>query len=117
VYEHGALRHPTQLYSAAGALATLAVLIALERRRVLPENGIFYVQGALMCAFRFAVDFVRDVPTIAFGLTTAQLAALAGFAFFAWRFARLAATMRGRRPRGVAVAPFEGAPVRPLSAA
>jgi len=89
VYEHGALRHPTQLYSSAGAALTLLVIVFLERRRVLPENGIFYVQGALMCAFRFAVDFARDVSPLAFGLTTAQCAALLGFAFFAWRFAVL----------------------------
>jgi phosphatidylglycerol:prolipoprotein diacylglycerol transferase len=90
VFEHGALRHPTQLYASAGAIFTLAILIALERRRTLPENGIFYVQGMMMCGFRFALDFVRDVPTLAFGLTTAQLAAAAGLAFFATRFVLLA---------------------------
>ncbi|MBD5603768.1 MAG: prolipoprotein diacylglyceryl transferase [Candidatus Eremiobacteraeota bacterium] len=89
VYEHGALRHPTQLYSAAAAALTLLVLVVLERRGTLAENGIFYVQGALMCAFRFAVDFARDVPVLAGGLTTAQFAAALGFAFFAWRFAVL----------------------------
>jgi prolipoprotein diacylglyceryltransferase len=86
VYEHGALRHPTQLYSSAGAVLTLVVLVLLERRRALPENGIFYVQGALMCAFRFAVDFARDVSPLAFGFTTAQCAAALGFGFFVWRF-------------------------------
>ena len=86
VYEHGAMRHPTQLYASAGAIVTLAILVALERRRALPENGIFYVQGMLMCGFRFALDFAREVPTVAFGLTTAQLAAAVGLAFFATRF-------------------------------
>jgi phosphatidylglycerol:prolipoprotein diacylglycerol transferase len=86
VYEHGAMRHPTQLYASAGAIVTLAILVALERRRALPENGIFYVQGMLMCGFRFALDFAREVPTVAFGLTTAQLAAAAGLVFFATRF-------------------------------
>jgi phosphatidylglycerol:prolipoprotein diacylglycerol transferase len=90
VFEHGALRHPTQLYASAGAIFTLAILVALERRRTLPENGIFYVQGTIMCGFRLALDFVRDVPTLAFGLTTAQLAAAAGLAFFATRFVLLA---------------------------
>jgi phosphatidylglycerol:prolipoprotein diacylglycerol transferase len=90
VYEHGALRHPTQLYASAGAIATLVVLVVVERRRTLPENGIFYVQGMSMCGFRFALDFVRDVPTVAFGLTTAQLFAAAGLAFFATRFVLLA---------------------------
>ncbi len=89
VYDHGALRHPTQLYSSAGAALTLVVLVLLERRRVLPENGIFYVQGALMCAFRFAVDFAREVPVLAFGMTTAQCVALLGCVFFVWRFVLL----------------------------
>jgi hypothetical protein len=43
-----------------------------------------------MCGFRFALDFVREVPTVAFDLTTAQLAAAAGLAFFATRFVLLA---------------------------
>jgi len=102
VYEHGALRHPTQLYSAAGAALTLCLLVVLERRGTLPENGLFYVQGTLMCAFRFAVDFARDVPVTAFGLTTAQCAALLGCAFFAWRFARLMSRTRAAAPAGVA---------------
>ena len=96
VYEHGAMRHPTQIYSALGAAATLAILVALERRHALPENGIFYVQGVLMCSFRFAIDFVRDVAVLPIGMTATQLAALIGLSFFAWRFVVL---MRGERAR------------------
>src|ERR1700693_5511408 len=58
VHDHDELRHPTQLYMSAGAALTFAVLIALERRRILPENGLFYVQIALFCALRFSVEFV-----------------------------------------------------------
>jgi phosphatidylglycerol:prolipoprotein diacylglycerol transferase len=89
VYDHGAWRHPTQLYSALAAAATLGVLVVVERRRALPENGLFYVQGVLLCTSRFAIDFVRDVPVVIAGLTTAQLACAAGVTFFGWRLIRL----------------------------
>ncbi len=84
VHDHGAARHPTQLYSALAALATLGIIVWLDRRRTLPDNAIFFVQGALFCALRFAIEFYRDVPSYA-GLTLAQYACVAGFAFFAWR--------------------------------
>lgn len=88
VHDHGALRHPTQLYSALAALATLALIGLLERRHALPENGIFYVQGALFCALRFAVEFYRDVPAYG-GFSVAQYACVAGFAFFVWKLRAL----------------------------
>jgi phosphatidylglycerol:prolipoprotein diacylglycerol transferase len=90
VEDHGAFRHPTQLYSALAALATLAVIAWLERRGALPANGIFYVQGALLCAFRFAIEFYRDVPEYGL-LTLAQYACVAGFVYFAWRLRALVA--------------------------
>jgi phosphatidylglycerol:prolipoprotein diacylglycerol transferase len=92
VHDHGALRHPTQLYSALAALATLTLIAWLERRRALPENGIFYMQGALFCALRFGVEFYRDVPAYG-GFSLAQYACVAGFAFFAWK---LRALLRSR---------------------
>jgi phosphatidylglycerol:prolipoprotein diacylglycerol transferase len=91
VYDHGALRHPTQLYSSLAAALTLALLVYLERKRVLPENGLFYVQIAFLCALRFPIEYARDVPAFAFGLTTVQIACVFGFAIFTWRLARLLA--------------------------
>ena len=88
VYDHGAPRHPTQLYSALAALATLGVFALLERRGSLPPNGIFFTQGALFCALRFAVEFYRDVPAYG-GFSVAQYACVAGFAFFAWKLRAL----------------------------
>jgi phosphatidylglycerol:prolipoprotein diacylglycerol transferase len=89
VYDHGAWRHPTQLYLALAAGLTFAVLVWLERKAALPENGLFAVQGLLLCGFRFSIEFYRDVPATVFGLTTAQLACLAGLVVFATVFARL----------------------------
>lgn len=98
VHDHGAWRHPAQLYLSAAASLTFAVLIFLERRRTLPENGLFYVQGALFCAARFAADFFRDVPVGPAGLTTAQFACLAGFALFSFLLVRLLVRTEARMP-------------------
>jgi phosphatidylglycerol:prolipoprotein diacylglycerol transferase len=92
VYDRGEWRHPTQLYASAAAALTLVVLLVLERRRALPENGLLYVQGTMLCAFRFAIDAARQVAPVAWGLTAAQLACLAGLAFFGFRLARMLAS-------------------------
>jgi phosphatidylglycerol:prolipoprotein diacylglycerol transferase len=91
VYDHGALRHPTQLYSGVAAALTFALLVYLERKRVLPENGLLYLQIAVLCALRFPIEFVREVPSTVLGLTTVQVACIGGFGFFAWRLRRLLA--------------------------
>ena len=84
VVDHGAPRHPTQLYSSLAAFATLAIIAWADRRATLPDNTIFYLQGALFCALRFVVEFYRDVPSLG-AFTLAQYACVAGFAFFVWR--------------------------------
>ncbi|HEX3550629.1 MAG TPA: prolipoprotein diacylglyceryl transferase family protein [Candidatus Elarobacter sp.] len=84
VHDHGELRHPTQLYSSLAAFATLGIIVWADRRRALPDNAIFYLQGALFCALRFVIEFYRDVPSYG-TLTLAQYACVAGFAFFAYR--------------------------------
>ena len=73
VHDHDALRHPTQLYSSGAAALTFALLVFLERKRVLPENGLLYVQIALFCAFRFGIEFAREGDVAAAGLTLAQI--------------------------------------------
>jgi prolipoprotein diacylglyceryltransferase len=69
----------------AGAALTFAILIALERKRILPENGLFYVQIAMFCALRFAVEFVRAGDVTAAGLTLAQLGCIAGITYALWK--------------------------------
>jgi phosphatidylglycerol---prolipoprotein diacylglyceryl transferase len=88
VHEHGALRHPTQLYLAFGAALCFALLLTIERRFKLPENGLFYAGGMLFCIDRFAVEFFREGTTTQLGLTLAQAGCTLGFAFFAWKLAR-----------------------------
>jgi phosphatidylglycerol:prolipoprotein diacylglycerol transferase len=94
VEDNGAFRHPTQIYASLAAAATLAILLVLERRARLPENALFYIQGSLLCASRFVIEFYRE-PSRGIGpLTFAQWACLAGLIFFIYRFARLMAPAR-----------------------
>ena len=98
IWQHGAHRHPTQIYLSISAALILAVLLRFERSRP-PENALFFLQGILFCLSRFVIEFYRDVPPAAAGLSAAQWACLAGFAFFAIGFARL---MRRHEPQIVA---------------
>ncbi|HEY1869015.1 MAG TPA: prolipoprotein diacylglyceryl transferase family protein, partial [Candidatus Cybelea sp.] len=52
VHDHGAWRHPAQLYLSLASVMTFAILTAIERRRILPENGLFYLGGVLFCIDR-----------------------------------------------------------------
>ena len=58
VHDHGLWRHPAQLYLSVAAAACFMALLAIERMRFLPENGLFYLGGALFCADRFIVESV-----------------------------------------------------------
>jgi phosphatidylglycerol:prolipoprotein diacylglycerol transferase len=99
VHDHGAWRHPTQLYLAAAAGCVLVLLLALDRYR-LPENALFYIQGVLFCALRLAIEFYRDGAPAFGGLTLAQWACIAGLGFFGWRLAGTVSPLLAR-PIGV----------------
>ena len=76
VWQHGALRHPTQLYSAAFCLALFGVVWSL-RRRPWPEGQLF----SLCAVGRFALEFWREPPPGSGALTLAQWACLAALAW------------------------------------
>jgi phosphatidylglycerol---prolipoprotein diacylglyceryl transferase len=106
VWQHGAFRHPTQLYLSAAGVAILAALWRFERASP-PENGLFFLQGLLYCAARFAIEFFRETHAVGLGLSAAQWACLAGLAFFAlklWRLLRRERTFHAElsqlRPAG-----------------
>ena len=88
VWQHGAWRHPTQLYLSGANALILVALWRFDRTRP-PENGLWYLQGVLYCAARFLIEFFREGPPPVWGLTGAQWACLAGLAFFGVRLARL----------------------------
>jgi phosphatidylglycerol:prolipoprotein diacylglycerol transferase len=99
VHNHGELRHPTQLYLSLAALVTLGILLALERRRSLSESGLFYVQGALFCAFRLAIQPFREAS--AFDANAVYVACAIGLVFFGVKMWSLA----GARARTLAMSP------------
>ena len=84
VWQMGAPRHPTQIYLSVVCVLLLVALWRFARSHP-PENGLFFLHGALYCAARFVVEFFRETQPAAAGLSTAQWACLAGFAFFAVR--------------------------------
>ena len=84
VWQHGAWRHPTQLYLSAACVLILAAMWRVSRSNP-PEDALFCVDGALYCAARFTIEFYRVSPPIGGGLTVAQWACLAGFGFFVTR--------------------------------
>ncbi len=94
VHQHGANRYPTQAFMSLSSAAIFLVLVVLEKRRVLPENGLFFVQGLLACAARFGIEFYRTASPVAIGLTAAQWVCLAGAVFFAAMLMRMTSKMR-----------------------
>ena len=89
VWQHGAWRHPTQIYDSLACLLILGALVALERTGP-RENALFYLQGLLYCVARFVIEFYRWHPAPPpDGLTVAQWACCAGGLFFAVQLARL----------------------------
>ncbi len=103
VHDHGADRHPAQLYLALAAGICFFVLLAVERRGMLPENGLFYLGGILFCVDRFVVEFFRDVAPATLGITLAQAACIAGIIYFTVKLARLLQT-----PQVARLAPARG---------
>lgn len=97
VHDHGAWRHPSQLYLAVAAAIAFGALLTIERRRILPENGLFYLGGTLLCIDRFVVEFFRYGGQAVFGLTLAQWASSIGIVFFAWKLMQLSPPARGSR--------------------
>lgn len=87
VWQHGAYRHPTQIYLSIAALTILLVLLWVERTSP-PENAIFYLQGICYCLARFGIEFYREGPRSLGNITIAQWACLCGLLFFGVQFIR-----------------------------
>jgi len=73
--------HPSFLYESAFLVAASALLLNLTRRPALParwmrEGDLFKLFLLSYAVFRFAVEFVRGNPVMAFGLSGSQLMVL-----------------------------------------
>ena len=88
VWQHGAFRHPSQIYLSLACLVVLVILLMFDRLHP-PDNGLFFLQGLLYCLARFVVEFVREGPRAVAGMTAAQWACAAGFLFFGPKLAQL----------------------------
>lgn len=71
VFQHGAPRHPAQLYAAAVALATFGALLAL-RDRMPREGDLFRLYLVLFGTSRFGLEFLRERSVAFGGLSMAQ---------------------------------------------
>lgn len=71
VYQHGAWRQPTQLYSAATAALIFGVMLTLRDR--LPREGDLFKAYLLLYGLsRFAIEFLRERSLAFGGLSLAQ---------------------------------------------
>ena len=73
-YPPGVYVHPTPIYETILYFLTFAILWR-TRREPHRDGTIFAMYLVLSATFRFAVEFLRVEPVIAFGLTSAQLMA------------------------------------------
>jgi len=71
VYQHGAWRHPTQLYSAVTAVALFGALSAV-RKRLTREGDLFLLYLAGFGISRFMLEFVRWRESVILGLSPMQ---------------------------------------------
>jgi phosphatidylglycerol:prolipoprotein diacylglycerol transferase len=79
VYQHGAYRHPAQLYTAVVAASIFGVLLWVDRRASGQSPTAPYRQGdlfrlylLLFGATRFLLEFVRENNTFWLGMTPMQ---------------------------------------------
>jgi len=82
------LVHPTPLYDSAFNLLWFAALIALRDHPRMQNGNLLKLGLGGYAVFRFAVEFVRNNPVLAWGLTGQQFACLALLALLAWYYGR-----------------------------
>ena len=75
IYQHGAWRHPTQLYSSAAA-ALIFAIIWFSRGQLKREGESFRLYLLLYGASRFAIEFARDRSFVWNNLSLVQIICL-----------------------------------------
>ena len=76
IYQHGAMRYPTQLMLSLAALTTFAVLLWLRRKCELPEGALWKLYLLMFGVSRFAIEFARERHEIVGMLSLAQIVCL-----------------------------------------
>ena len=89
------LVHPTPLYDSAFNLIWFGVLLLLRDRPAMQNGNLLKLGLAGYALFRFGVEFVRNNPVVALGLTGAQFLCLALLAALALYYGRRWSSMRG----------------------
>ena len=75
IYQHGAWRHPTQIYSSAAAALIFAILW-FARGQLKREGESFKLYLLLYGASRFAIEFARDRSVVWNNLSLVQIICL-----------------------------------------
>jgi len=78
----GTLRHPVTLYEMIWLLMLWLLLKQLEKKYSLVTGAVFKIFMIAYLFFRFALDFIKPHYTLPFGLSTIQLACLAGLIYY-----------------------------------
>lgn len=76
IYQHGAMRHPAQIYSSLTAAALFAFLLWV-RRKITGEGILFRLYLLGFGVSRFLLEFVRWRESVVFGLSPMQWFCLA----------------------------------------
>ena len=100
IYQHGAWRHPTQIYSALAAAAIFAI-VWKTRDQMAREGDSFRLYLLLYGSSRFVVEFARQRPVVWGELSLVQLicaetAVLAALTL-AWSYRKTRANGNSRR--------------------
>jgi len=98
IYQHGAWRHPAQLYSSAVAAIVFAVLLAM-RNRLWREGDLFRLYLVLMGVTRFGLEFFRERNLMIAGLSLVQWTCLEIVVLFS--VALFISERRSRRTSGL----------------
>ncbi len=78
----GVPRHPMNLYEIAWLAALASLIFALEKHRPLPDGLRFKIFMIGYLLWRFCSEWLKPAYFFPFGLSTIQLAALAGLCYY-----------------------------------
>ncbi|MBD0296429.1 MAG: prolipoprotein diacylglyceryl transferase [Flavisolibacter sp.] len=78
----GMLRHPVTLYEILFLMLLWMVLYTIRKKIALENGALFKLFMIAYLFFRFLLDFIKPHYTFSFGLSTIQIACLAGLIYY-----------------------------------